>query len=344
MPYAVIFPGQGAAVPGAGEHWRDHPAWNLIEEAEGVLDRPLGRLLLEADADELATTRSSQLAVLLTSLLAWDAFSSFVHEAGRDGSSSSASRPPASQPAVSQPSAFAGHSLGQITALIASGAVGRHDGLRLAAERADLSQRSADANPGRMAALVGATTTTSEQACTDLDAWVANDNAPGQVVIAGTSAGLEQATERAEALGVRRIRQLSVGHAFHTPLLADAADGLRPLLDTMTFAEPAAPIVANTDALVHTDPECWPDQLSRHLVEPVLWCESQQTLVALGVDAFVEIGPGNVLASLARRTVPDVRVLNVATPDSAANAARALVAEGATELPSLASSNPQELS
>jgi [acyl-carrier-protein] S-malonyltransferase len=302
VPYAVIFPGQGAAVPAAGEPWRDHAAWSIVGEAEAVLERPLARLLLEAGADELATTRASQLAVLLTSLLAWDAFAAGIDDT---------------------PVAFAGHSLGQITALMAAGAIQREDGLRLAARRADVSQDSADARPGRMAALVGANTHTAEQVCADIDVWIANDNAPGQIVIAGTAEGLEQATDRARTLGVRRVIPLAVGHAFHTPLLADAAEALRPLLDTLTFHEGAAPVVANTDALAHGDPACWPEQLTRHLVEPVRWRECQRTLGAMGVDTLVEVGPGRVLAGLARRTLPEVRVLNVATPAEAVEAAQA---------------------
>lgn len=318
MPYAVVFPGQGAAVPGAGEDWRDQPAWHLITEAETLLDQPLGRLLLTADADELGRTRESQLAVLLTSLLAWDAFSSLMSSRDTADAGSEALGDP------QLPVAFAGHSLGQITALLASGAVNRSDGLRLAAERAQLSQVSAEANPGRMAALFGASVQVAEQACEGVEAWMANDNAPGQVVIAGTEAGLAQATERAQALGVRRTKVLDVGHAFHTPLLSDAAEKLEPLLASLPFSEPTAPIVANTDALTHTDPECWPDQLSRHLTEPVQWLGCQETLARLGVDTLVEVGPGRVLAGLARRALPDVRVLNVATPSDAAAAATEL--------------------
>jgi [acyl-carrier-protein] S-malonyltransferase len=306
VPYAVIFPGQGAAAPQAGEAWRSHEAWSLVEDAEALLDRPLARLLLEADAAELATTRPSQLAVLLTSLLGWQAFSMQL-----DGG----------------PLAFAGHSLGQITALLASGAVGREDGLRLAARRADVTQDSADRNPGRMAALMGANIHTADRVCADIDVWIANDNAPGQVVIAGTADGIDEATDRAKTLGVRKVIALAVGHAFHTPLLADAATALRPLLDTLTFAEGTAPVVANTDALAHGDPGCWPEQLTRHLVEPVRWRECQRTLGAMGIDTLVEIGPGRVLAGLARRTLPEVRVLNVATPDEAADAARLLANE-----------------
>jgi [acyl-carrier-protein] S-malonyltransferase len=309
VPYAVIFPGQGAATPGAGSAWRDHPTWDVVAAAEAAVDRPLARLLLEADAAELSTTRASQLAVLLGSLVAWDAFRAQVDE---------------------PPVAFAGHSLGQITALIAAGAVDRADGFRLAARRADLSQDSADAHPGRMAALVGADLEVASTVCAGgPDVWIANDNAPGQVVIAGTPDGMEAAAARARDLGVRRVMTLDVGHAFHTPLLADAAAGLGPLLDTLGFAEPTAPIVANTDALGHTDPACWPDQLTRHLVEPVRWRESQRTLTASGATTFVEVGPGKVLAGLAKRTVPDVVVHNLAVPADLAPAVGGLAPTGA---------------
>jgi len=284
-----------------------------------VLDTPLARLVLEADATELATTRASQLAVLLTSLMAWDCFSQLVEE---------------------RPVALGGHSLGQITALLAAGAVGRDEGLQLARRRADLTQDSAHANPGKMAALMGADLQVAERACDGVDAWVANDNAPGQVVIAGRPAAMEQAAGRAKELGVRRVIPLAVGHAFHTPLLADAAAGLRPLLDTLTFTEPEAPIVANTDALPHTDPEGWPERLTRHLVAPIRWRECQESLGALGADTLVEIGPGRVLAGLARRTLPKAKVLNLATPDEAVAAAAALATNSSSPTPVFSPSIP----
>jgi [acyl-carrier-protein] S-malonyltransferase len=294
VPYAIIFPGQGAVAPAAGKAWRNHPAWTVVDEAEEALQRPVGRLLLDADSEELSGTGASQIAVLLASLVAWEALSPALEH---------------------HPIAFAGHSLGQITALIASGAVERHEGLRLAGERAEHSQRSADANPGRMAALVGGDLRAAQQACAGVDAWLANDNAPGQVVIAGTPRGVDEAAEQARGLGVRRVLPLDVGHAFHTPLLADVATGLRPLLDMLAFCEPTAPVVANADATAHTDPSVWPDQLERHLTQPVRWRESQYVLAELGAGTFVEVGPGRVLAGLARRTVPDVGVIGVATPD-----------------------------
>lgn len=297
MPYAVLFPGQGAAAPGVGQPWRDHRSWELVEEAEQVLDRPLAELLLEAGPEELSTTRSSQLAVFLCSLVAWDALATTLDE---------------------PPVAFAGHSLGQITALVAAGAVDRADGFRLVATRADLSQASADARPGQMAALAGADLELAARLCDAVDGvWVANDNAPGQVVIAGAPDAMAHAAEQAPQLGIRRMRTLDVGHAFHTPLLADAADGLRPLLHELAFRPPAAPIVVNTDATAQTDPSCWPDQLTRHLVEPVRWRECQQ-LLATRAPTFVEVGPGRVLTGLAKRTVPDVARHNLSQPDDLA--------------------------
>ena len=306
MPFAVVFPGQGAAAPELGRPWVDHPAWQVVVDAEAVLDRPLARLLLEADAEELAATRASQLAVLLHSLVGWEALRTELPAA---------------------PVAFAGHSLGQITALLAAGALDRADGLRLAAARADASQDSADANPGRMAALVGATPEQAKGACDGIaDAWVANDNAPGQIVIAGTPRGIEAAGEQARQTGVRRVMALDVGHGFHTPLLADAADALRPTLDGLTFGTPSAPIVTNSDAVAHGTAEGWPDLLTRHLVEPVRWRETQAVLAGLGATTFVEVGPGNVLAGLAKRTVPDVEVIGVHTPDDLSPAVAALSA------------------
>ena len=210
MGLAVLFPGQGTQFPRMGEPWRETPAWALVERAEAAVDLPLAHLLLEADADQLARTRDAQLAVLLTSLMAW--------EAVRDS--------------VEAPIAFAGHSLGQITALIASGALTLEDGVRVAAERAGATQAAADARPGRMAALIGATLEQAQAACGGTDGrraarptcWVANDNAPGQVVLGGTPEGIEQAIARAPDLGIRRVIPLNVGAAFHTPLMAPAAD------------------------------------------------------------------------------------------------------------------------
>lgn len=287
-----------------GGPWKTTPQWALIERAEASLGEPLAPLLLDAPAETLGRTREAQLSVFLLSLVAWEAVRSRFDGDG---------------PADATPVAFAGHSLGQLTALVASGALSLEDGIRLVARRAAATQASADRRPGRMAALIGADPEVAEQACAATDeAWVANDNAPGQIVVGGTPAGVEAATEAAKALGVRRVIPLNVGGAFHTPLFADARAELEPVLAATRFSVPVAPVVSNVDAQAHTDPAGWPAQLGEHLVSPVRWRQSVLTLVSLGADSFVEVGPGNVLAGLVRRTAPDVPVRNVASPDDVA--------------------------
>jgi [acyl-carrier-protein] S-malonyltransferase len=282
-----------------GELWRATPAWEVVERAETALGQPLAHLLLDASAEDLSRTREAQLAVLLASLLAW--------EAVRDR--------------IEAPVAFAGHSLGQITALIASGALSLEDGVRLAVARADATQAAADATPGRMAALIGADIDTAEKACTDAEAWVANDNAPGQVVIGGTAEGIADASARAGDLGVRRVVALKVGAAFHTPLMQSAADTLAPVLADTTFQTPSAPVVCNTDARPHAGPDGWADRLREHLISPVRWRSTVETLVEMGSGTFVEVGPGNVLAGLAKRTVgAAVTLRNVTVPTDAEDA------------------------
>jgi [acyl-carrier-protein] S-malonyltransferase len=292
---AVIFPGQGTQAPGMGAPWRDHPAFAVVEAAEAAFGEPLADLVLDAPAERLARTREAQLAVLLTSLVIWEA----VRER------------------VPDPVAFAGHSLGQVTALIASGALPLDAGVRFAARRAELTQAAADAHPGRMAALLGATIEQADAACEAApDAcWIANDNAPGQVVIAGTPDGVDAGSARAKELGVKRATALNVGGAFHTPLMRDAADALPAELAGVTFGRPAAPIVSNLDAQAYDGPDGWRERSAEHVAVPVRWRPSMQAMVELGATSFLEVGHGTMLAGLAKRTVPDVPVRNVATPD-----------------------------
>lgn len=304
MRVAVVFPGQGTQTSGMGAPWQEHPAWKLLEQAEGALGEPLRALVTDASAEQLARTRDAQLAVLCTSLVAWEAL----------------------RPLVDDVIAFAGHSLGQVTALVASGALDLEDGVRFAARRAELTQRAADDHPGRMAALLGATIDQATEACAAApDAcWIANDNAPGQVVLAGTPDGLEAGLARAKELGVRRATTLNVGGAFHTPLMASAADGIADALRDVPFAIPEAPIVANHDGAAYADADGWPARSAEHVTVPVRWRTCMETLAARGADAFVEVGTGSMIAGLAKRTVPDVPVLPCGTPDDLANLAEVL--------------------
>jgi [acyl-carrier-protein] S-malonyltransferase len=297
---AVVFPGQGTQSPAMGAPWKGQPGWAVVERAEHALGEPLATLLLDAGADDLARTRNSQLSVLLTSLIVWDALAPRL----------------AASPDI-EIVAFAGHSLGQVTALVAAGTIGLDDGIRFAAKRAELTQAAADAHPGRMAALLGATEEQAQQACAAAPdgCWLANDNAPGQIVLAGTPDGLEAALVRAKELGVRRSMALPVGGAFHTPLMNDAAVGLELVLRDLPLHEPTAPVVSNDDAVGYTDGLGWRDRLARHVTRPVRWRESMEALAALGATAFFEVGHGSMIAGVAKRTVPDVAVHGIATPE-----------------------------
>lgn len=298
MGIAVIFPGQGTQAPGMGAAWREHPAWELIEQAEAALGEPLATLLLDAPAETLARTREAQLAVLLTSLVTWQALRpTLPHDLEIVG--------------------FAGHSLGQITALIASGALPIGEGVRLAAIRAELTQTAADRHPGKMAALLGATEEQALDACSAApDAcWLANDNAPGQIVIAGTPEGLAAGCERARTIGVKRVMALNVGGAFHTPLMQEASDALAPHLAKAAFTAPTSPVISNTDAQAYEEADGWPQRLTDHLVHPVRWRPSLETIAKLGASACLEVGRGDMLAGLAKRTIPDIPVHGVSSPD-----------------------------
>ena len=284
-----------------GAPWRGSAGWWVVERASEVLDEDLAGLLLDDDEARLARTRDAQLAVLLTSLVAWE------------------SGPAAADDPVV---AMAGHSLGQVTALVASGALALEDGVRLAARRAELTQAAADAVPSRMVALLGASLEQAGDACAAApdECWLANDNAPGQVVIAGTADGTDAAVARAGTIGVRKSVALQVGGAFHTPLMAPARDDFAAALAATPFASPRVAVVANGDAAPHTDGDGWRERLADHLVSPVRWRETQLRLVAMGASAFVEVGGPGTLSAMAKRTVPGTSCRLVDQPIGAPSA------------------------
>ena len=289
------FPGQGSQRSGMGRPWRDHPSWEVVAEASAAAGRDVERLLLDAPMEELTQTANAQLATFVTSLVVLDA----VERVGL------------------APAACAGHSLGEYTALVASGAVAFADGARLVVARGDAMGRVGEDAPGTMAALLGISDDDAEAACQRVegDVWVANYNAPGQVVVAGTADAVAAVTSVARELGARKVLPVPVSGAFHTPLMTGARDALRKALGDSTFRAPEVPVVANVDARVHDDPAEWPGLLSAQLCAPVRWRQTLETLVGLGATTLVEIGPGGVLSGLARRTVAEAQALSVAKPD-----------------------------
>ncbi|MFM8310784.1 MAG: ACP S-malonyltransferase [Ilumatobacteraceae bacterium] len=268
---AFTFPGQGSQRPGMGRPWVDHESWELVDEASAIAGRDVGRLLLDADADELKDTRNAQLTTFVSSLMVLDA----VERLGIE------------------PSFCAGHSLGEYTALTASGALSFDDGVRLVCERADAMHDAGLASPGTMAAVLGLDDDQVEVACrrADSDVWVANFNAPGQVVIAGSPAGVEAASAIAKELGGKKVMALPVSGAFHTQYMAAARDRLRTAIAAASPRDTEVPVVSNVDALAHASGDEWTSLLSAQLVSPVRWKHCLLTLAELGVTGFAELGP-----------------------------------------------------
>jgi len=278
-----------------GRAWVDHPSWEVVGEASAVAGRDLSRLLLHADQDELTLTANAQLATYVVSLVVLDA----IERVGIE------------------PTACAGHSLGEYTALTASGALAFEDGVRLVVERGEAMHHAAEERPGTMAAVLGADEDDVEAACqrAEGEVWVANYNGPGQVVIAGTPEAVAVAGTIAKELGARRIMPFPVAGAFHTALMAPARGRLRKALADTPFSAPEVRVVANVDARAHPGRDDWPGLLSAQLCSPVRWRQSLVALGELGATQVVEVGPGGVLTGLARRTLPEAQAMSVASPD-----------------------------
>ncbi len=292
---AFTFPGQGSQRPGMGLPWRDHESWELIDEASEIAGRDIGALLCDADAGELKDTRNAQLTTFVSSLMVLDA----VERLGIE------------------PSYCAGHSLGEYTALTATGALGFDDGIRLVCERSAAMHDAGLAQPGTMAAVLGLDDDQVDVACrrADADVWVANYNAPGQVVIAGSPDGVDAATGHAKDLGAKKVMPLQVAGAFHTPFMTAARDRLRAALADADPRDSDVPVVSNVDAMLHDRAGDWASLLSAQLSSPVRWKQSLLTLADSGVTDFAELGPGAVLTGMAKRTVAGSRTISVATPE-----------------------------
>ncbi len=280
-----------------GASWEHHPSFELVELASDVTGHDVAALLLRADPETLRRTDNAQLATFVLSLVVLDA-------AERVGL---------------EPAALAGHSLGEYSALVAAGALDFEDGLRLVAERGAAMHQAAQDAPGTMAAVLGLDEDTVESAClrAEGDVWVANYNAPGQVVIAGTHDAVAEAGRIVKELGGKKVLPIAVEGAFHTPLMAPARDRLRKALGEVSFRRPEPAVIANVDARAHAGAHEWQRLLSAQLCSPVRWRHTLEALLAAGANTIVEVGPGRVLTGLARRVVPaaDTIAVSVSTPD-----------------------------
>lgn len=282
---AYVFPGQGAQFPGMGkELYHSNPrAKSLFKRANEILGFEITKVMFGGSAEDLRATRVTQPAVFLHSVITATCMEGF------------------------EPEMTAGHSLGEFSALVAAGALRFEDALRLVAVRAEAMQKACEANPGTMAAIIGLDNKAIEDICAQTEGIVvpANYNSPGQLVISGENAAVDRACEALKAAGAKRALKLSVGGAFHSPLMQPAAEKLAEAIGRTYFHEPFCPIYQNVDAQPTMDPEKIRENLLKQLTSPVRWAQTVENMLADGATSFTEVGPGTVLSGLIKKTAPE---------------------------------------
>jgi [acyl-carrier-protein] S-malonyltransferase len=298
---AFVFPGQGSQKVGMGRVWADASAAarQAFEEADEALGFPLSRLCWEGPEEELNLTANTQPALVAAAIAVHRALGELAPEL--------------------RPVAVGGHSLGEYSALVAAGALGFADALRLVRRRGQLMQEAVPVGVGAMAAIIGldaeAVASIAADASQGEVCAVANLNGPGQTVIAGHKAAVDRAVALAKERGARKATVLAVSAPFHSPLMRPAREGMAPLLAAAEFRDPQVPVVTNVDAAPVTTGEAARDALVRQIDSPVRWLESVLLMERdLGVEVFVEVGPGNVLSGLTRRIVQSARTTAVSDP------------------------------
>lgn len=304
---AFIFPGQGSQSVGMGQDLAaaSPAAAAVFAAADAALGEPISRLAWEGPDEDLNRTENAQPALLATSI----AYLEALRERWAAGGTAAAT-----------PAFMAGHSMGQYSAMVAAGVISLADGVRLVRERGRRMQRSGEGRDGAMAAIIGL----DDAALPELIArgsaagrfGVANRNAPGQVVVSGERAAIEAGAEIAKELGAKRAIILPVSVAAHSPLMADAAAGMRAVLATVPFADPTTTLLANADARPLTTGDSCRAELVEHLTTGVDWVRAVESMAAAGVEAFVEIGPGRVLTGLTKRIAADVACLALDDPSA----------------------------
>lgn len=313
MTRAFVFPGQGSQAVGMGRALLDAfpAAREVFEEVDEALKQRLSRIMFEGPESELVLTENAQPALMAVSLAVVRVLE---REAGLR---------------LAQAGAFlAGHSLGEYSALAAAGAIGVADTARLLKRRGRAMQRAVPVGEGAMAALIGADLETAraiaEAAAEDEVCAIANDNAPGQIVISGHKAAVERAVALAPGRGIKRSIMLPVSAPFHSPLMQPAAEEMEEALVAIVIAPPRLPLVANVTAAPVSDP----DTIRRLLVEQVTglvrWRESVEAMKERGVDTLVELGAGKVLTGLTKRIDRDLTALAAGAPDEIEVLAKAL--------------------
>ena len=285
---AFVFPGQGSQFPGMCKDLYDahKEARELCQAADRLLGFSLTGVMFDGTADDLKQTKVTQPAVFLHSVVAQQMMT------------------------IERPQMVAGHSLGEFSALVACGALRFEDALLLVSARAQAMQAACEANPGTMAAVLGLPDEQVDEICKKQSGIVvaANFNCPGQVVISGETEAVDAACVAMKEAGARRALRLPVGGAFHSPLMAPAAEDLKAAILKTEFRKPFCPIYQNVSAKAETEPEIVRENLLKQLTAPVRWTQSVQNMIADGATEFYEFGPGDVLKGLIRKINPEVQV------------------------------------
>jgi [acyl-carrier-protein] S-malonyltransferase len=275
----------------------------IYARSDEALGEPVSALAWDGPAERLDQTENAQPAILATSIAILAALRERWAAKGL------------SEPV---PAFFAGHSMGQYTALVAAGALSLDDGIRLVRERGRLMQASGEGRDGAMAALIGLNDACLPELIEGASAHgvfvVANRNAPGQVVVSGERAAIEAGAELARTLGAKRAIVLPVSVAAHSPLMAEAAEGMRAALAGIAFSAPSGPLLANRDARPIETAEACRTELVEHLTAGVDWIRAVERMTAAGVTTFVEVGPGRVLTGLIKRIAPEAEVIPADDP------------------------------
>jgi [acyl-carrier-protein] S-malonyltransferase len=285
MRTALVFPGQASQYVGMAADWAEaHEfAAKMWKRADEVLDMPLSRTAFEGPTETLTQTAYTQPAIFVHSAIVLSALRErgFAYDV------------------------VAGHSLGEYAALVAADVLDFESALTAVMHRSRLMQAACDANPGTMAAIVGLEFSTVSDVCEKTDGIVAiaNVNSPGQVAISGETAAVKAAGERLKETGAKRVIPLPVGGAYHSPLMASAGEGLALVLDGLAFNPPRVPVVPNVTAVAERDPDRLKQLLVEQITSPVLWTQTLTTMKESGCERFVEVGPGNVLQGLTKRTL-----------------------------------------
>lgn len=293
---AFVFPGQGSQYAGMGRDVAEkYPAARRVfEEIDDALGFSISTLCFEGPDDQLKLTVNTQPAILAVSA----ALHAVLEEHG-----------------ATRRDLVAGHSLGEYSAIVSVGGLTAPEAAKIVRARGRFMQEAVPVGTGGMAALIGPTVEEARAICEEAAQGdvvsVANINAPGQTVIAGTKAGIERAIDIAKKRGVRRALPLPVSAPFHCELMKPAAERLEPILDDATFKDLWVALVSNVDASPIGTPTAVRNALLRQVASPVRWVESVQKMVAMGVKRFVEVGPGNVLTSLIKRIDPNAQLVNV---------------------------------